>query len=217
MWSKLKVAYKKKYKENFPICLEKLLKDAGYKSLASLKKLNETKLDGIETFLNDNKDFVNQLKCCFSDTYKSLKVFKFIPGHRDTIISLTEILPDIEHISKERTQTARAESDDICLKKKTKISEVSLRQKLLKGLKSVARKQNFEVFNGILSDANISEFEEIKEQCQCGQNCNTHYQCRFVCPVCPKNYKLTYKKFWMSSIATKHIKKHILQQKNASN
>lgn len=208
------MAYKKKYKENFPTCVKSLLINSGYNILQSLKNLDEIKVDAIETFFDQNKELVNQLECSHKDTYKDLETFKFLPGHRTLILSLSEIMPEIEQIilkKKANKSRARAKPANTCLKKKKKKSEAAVKQELLNCLKKVPIKLGFDMFNVALSDANLIDFQKIVAQCECGQECNTFFKCCFVCPVCPKRYMLKYKEFWMSSNATKHIKKHIEQ------
>lgn len=182
--------------------------------------LDKAKVELIETFLDKNKQFMKKLNCCYSDIYKNLNTFKFLPAHETIILSLPEIVRtiiadrDTKQAAKKNqcVQKLRCIEKNSCLKKKKTVqSDAEIKKNLLNVLKGVGLKLNFGTFSSILTDANVTDFKKIVEPCKCGQECNTVYKCIFICPVCPKKYILTYRKFWMSSIATKHIKKHIQQ------
>lgn len=127
----LATVYKKKYEENFPKCLISLLVHSGYNSLQSLKNLDEIKVDNIETFFDQNKQLISQLECSHSETYKGLETFKFLPGHKTLILSLSEMLPEIDQIiltkkaNKSRTKAIQANT---CLKKNKKKTDAALKQ-----------------------------------------------------------------------------------------
>lgn len=166
---------------------------AGYNSSHSLKSLNENKVDSIETFFDENKQILNEVEGRLSQTYKNMEKFKFLPGHRIFILSIPELLPDIDAAMQRRHSKAKAKTANKCLTKESTKSEISLKQQLLNGLKNVAKKHKFEMFANILTDSNLVDFEQIDGQCHCGKECNVMYKCCFVCPVCPKRYTLQYK------------------------
>lgn len=217
-WTTLAVAFEKKNGEKVPKCIIYLLTKSGHNSVYTLKNLDDNKVDIIESFLDQNKQFVNKLEGRHSQTYKSMKKFKFLPPHRNLILSIPEILPEIEAAMQRAKQRAKPKTN-ICLKKKNKKLETKsddvLKQELLNCLKKVAKKFEFERFNDVLSDANIVDFRKVDGKCECGQGCKKGYKCCFICPVCPKKYVLQYNEYWMSSNATKHIKKHIQDQVEA--
>lgn len=207
-------AFVEKNGEQIPKCIVSLLMKAGYNSSHSLKSLDENKIDSIEKFFDENKQILNEVGGRHNQTYKNLKKFKFLPGHRDMILSIPELLPDIEAAMQRAHSKTKAKTANKCLTKKHAESEIALKQQLFNGLKNAARKHKFEMFANILSDSNFVDFEKINGQCQCGKECNAIYKYCFVCPVCPKRYILQYKRYWMSSNATKHIKYHISQEQS---
>lgn len=215
-WITLAEVFEKKNGEKIPKCVTSLLIKAGYNSSHSLKDLNEKKVDFIETFFEENKNILNQAVVRCGSTYKCMKKFKFLPGHRDMILSIPELLPEIEAAMQRGNSKTKAKTVNKCLAKKHYKSEMAVKQQLLNGLQNVAKKHKFEMFATVLSEANLVDFEKIAGQCQCGKECNTIYRCCFVCPVCPKRYTLQYKSFWMSSNATKHINDHIRQEQSRS-
>lgn len=211
-WTALAVAFEKKNGTKIPKCIQFLLKKAGYSNSHSFKNLDGNNVDFIESFLDENKQILKQLKGRHSQTYKSMNVFKFLPGHRNVILSILEVLPEVEAAMQRAHSKADAKMVNQCLKRKKKESGVALKQQLLQGLKNVALKLKFDMFADILTDDNLVDFVEILKACDCGKGCNTILKCCFVCPVCPKRYIIQYKRFWMSSNATKHIKKHICEE-----
>lgn len=191
-----------------------LLLKAGYTGLHSLKSLSENKLDSIEKFFDENKEILNEVEGRHSQMYKNMKKFKFLPAHRDIILSILESLPDIEAAMQREHSKTKAKTTIQCLTKESTKSEIDVKKQLLNGLKNVAKKLKFDMFANVLTDSNLVDFEKIDGQCQCGKECNVMYKCCFVCPVCPKKYTLHYKRYWMSSNATKHIKHHISESQS---
>lgn len=178
--------------EQFPICLQWLLQETGYNTIASLSCIDEKKICEIEEYLTGNKQIVNALECCFSDEYRSLDEFHFIPGHKAIILSLRD---DIKEMRELNVAKKRA--------KKQMIPDDVMFEHLLAKFKAVPAKAGFKKAENIISEKNITEFERVDEG-------EIDYRCRFRCPVCPKTFSLIYKKFWQSSNATKHLKMHIL-------
>lgn len=214
-WKAVATAYEKQNGESFPKCLRFLMEKAGYNSSPRLKNMDENRVSSIETFFDASKQILNKLCGRDSLTYKRMQTFKFLPGHREIILSIPEILPEVEASTQRAIPKSKSKAVDKCSKEKKVVTEIGLKEKLLKGLKNVAKKMKFDNFMNILTDANIVEFQKIVGHCKCGKECNTIFKCTFVCPVCPKRYKLQYKEFWMSSNVTKHIKQHIKDQVQA--
>lgn len=181
--------------EPFPSCLQLLLNETGYNTIASLNCIDETKILEIENYLTANKLIVNKLECCFSAEYKSLDEFHFIPGHKSIILSLRDDIKEMKELNAAKKGAM-----------KHLLSDNVVFENLLTNLKAVPGKAGFKRASTIISEKNIIEFKRVDEG-------EIAYRCRFCCPVCPKTFGLCYKIFWMSSNATKHLKKHILSTK----
>lgn len=78
--------------EKLPTCIKEILNACGYDTFGSLKCLSEQSVQDIEKHINiKSRATIEALKCCRSEYYKSLDEFKFIPGHKDLIISLSKL------------------------------------------------------------------------------------------------------------------------------
>lgn len=78
--------------ESLPMCIKKLLAVSGYDTFGSLRNITEESLEEIENHINTNsRTTIEALCCCHSEYYKSQEKFKFIPGHRCLIISLSKL------------------------------------------------------------------------------------------------------------------------------
>lgn len=78
--------------EKFPMCTKEILNTCGYDTFGSLKCISEQSVQDIENHINTkSRATIEALKCCHSEYYKSLDEFKFIPGHKDLVISLSKL------------------------------------------------------------------------------------------------------------------------------
>lgn len=172
----------------FPKCVKSLLIESAYNELANLRRIDPEKLRNIESFLDKKKELISNLNCCYADHYKTLDVFEFLPGHKDLILAIPSLIQGMNTDSNRRS-------------KKT-LSDDELKKKLIENLLNYAENISLSIPIGILSDVNIVEFRrDINED---DFVCN----CRFICPLCSKVFKLQYKTYWRSSNVTTHFKDH---------
>lgn len=177
-------------KTKFPKCVKSLLIDAGYDTLLSLKSIDESKIESIEVFFNANKHFINKLKCCYSDRYKDMQVFEFLPGHKSIIMALPGQVIDMEASKPtKKTHSLKNSTDE------------ELKTKLISNLINSTGKSGFQLPEDCISVNNIDGFKRIEE--------SNGARCIFSCPFCVSKFSLIYRKFWMTSNATGHLKKHI--------
>lgn len=181
--------------ETFPKCLKSILNDAAYDSFSSLAGLDANKMKELEEFVTANKELVNKLKCCNSTYYKGLNDFKFLPGHKTVILSLPG---DIKELEAKKSNSKKT--------KKKFSSDEDAKMMLIKNLRAVSAKSGITLPQNVLTEVNLIDFERGSEES------NFIYKCRFSCPFCNKTFGVIYKKFWMSSNATKHLKTHLLSQ-----
>lgn len=73
-------------------CLKTILNDNGYDNTASLRHLNENELDRLENAINQQRQILHSLNCKHAETYKSQKNFKFLSGHRISVLKWCEAL-----------------------------------------------------------------------------------------------------------------------------
>lgn len=184
-------------KEKFPPCIKSILISSGYDKLNSLRQIDAEKVNEIEMFVNENKDLINNLKCCFKDQYQKPGEFRFLPGHKALILGISKQIDQIEQMkSLVRKKTTKDPSSK-------SLSDADLKRKLVSNLLKYTGKLNYQFPDEAISERNIMDFKRGLE--------NDDYvcKCRFSCSVCSKNFPLVYKSFWMTSNVTLHLKKHI--------
>lgn len=77
--------------ENVPLCIKKILSTCGYDSVLSLKNFSVETVNRIEKCVNENfRHIVREFDCCHGIFYKEQTIFKFLPGHCDLLIALSE-------------------------------------------------------------------------------------------------------------------------------
>lgn len=166
--------------------------------------MDETTIKKTEDFINSNKQYINKLYCCYSEYYKQLDHFEFLPGHKSIILAIPNQIKEYKNKNIEkRRNMGRKETPSL-------LSNEVLRGKLIKNLmvysKEHGSKSGFQMPDNVISEANIHDFESES-------NGNEFLcKCRFSCPFCTKTFSVIYKKFWMTSNVTKHLKMHMNQQ-----
>lgn len=81
--------------EDIPQCVKAALLLCGFDSIASLGEINEKWISEVEKTINNNNNHMEkmkQLKCCFSEYYKGLNRFEFLPGHVALLMSLPKFV-----------------------------------------------------------------------------------------------------------------------------
>lgn len=184
-WQKLEKKHKKIYKSDFPNCVKTLLFSAGYDRNSNLASLNAEKIEEIEKHLNLDKDIIENLDCCYSEEYKKLNEFRFLPGHKALIL----MIPDLIGVSK------------------NVVTDHELKSSLIKKLMTACAKAGAKLPAGTISEANLLEFHRTTKEK------DTVCQCTFSCPFCSKTYTIKYKTFWMTNNAWKHLKSGHIEKK----
>lgn len=192
-------------KNKIPKCVKTLLYAAGYDSLLSLKCVNESRVKEIEDFVNSNKTLVDKLECCYSVQYKALDTFGFLPGHKSIILTLPDLVKQLE------TSKANMKANNKSKKKKRlqtidSFTDEELQTKLISNLMNSSARNGVKLPPNTISQTNIQDFRRIVKED------DSYCQCIFSCPFCTKKYSLIYRSYWMSSIASKHIMIHVNEQ-----
>lgn len=159
----------------------------------ALNELDHSKLELVESHINENRHLLTELKCCYSDVYRSQPEFQFLPGHRATILGLKN---QINKMKENRNQKRKA----LGSKRKPDKSIDELQTQLIISLDKFSTKHGFPA--NLISDKNIVDWFETSVEGQ------TVYKCGFSCVFCSKVVPMQHKSYWMTSNATKHIKTH---------
>lgn len=75
--------------EPLPECIKKILSICGYDSMLGISEIDENAVTEVEQYVNNNRNIIRGLECCFANTYKKLEKFRFLPGHRILILHLS--------------------------------------------------------------------------------------------------------------------------------
>lgn len=167
-----------------PDCVKTLLICAGFDTISSLSNLNEKSIVEIEQYLSTKKGVIAKLNCCYSDEYKNLEKFEFLPGHKAIILAI----PDMLFVRKLHRNYSDQDLKNMLINKLTTASV------------NAARKKGFQFAEGTISEANLIRFHRPKD----GKNIVS--KCSFSCPFCSKVYALTYKTYWKTNNAWTHLK-----------
>lgn len=76
-----------------PTSLKVLLSEAAYTSLLSLKMFTNENITKLEDYINANYDSIRPDKF---DEYKNMRLFSFLPGHREILLSLPRIINNLK-------------------------------------------------------------------------------------------------------------------------
>lgn len=94
--------------ETLPMCIKKILIGTGYDTILSLRNITLKTINHIESHVNNrNPDIVQEFDCCHEAFYKNLKPFKFLPGHCDMLLSLSNTLSNRENMCENSAETLK--------------------------------------------------------------------------------------------------------------
>lgn len=191
IWAKLE----KLNREKFPKCVQFLLVKSAYNSLSTLRQINSDKLANIESFLNNNKQYIAQLDCCYHEHYKGLNTFEFLPGHKDLILGIP-------------SQIERLNGGKQMSRKTASISDDELQDNLVSNILNYTEKIGLIMGDNVISQINIIDFRRGTDKD------GFTAKCRFICPLCAKTFTVTRKTYWATSNVTKHFKEHVTMLSN---
>lgn len=201
-WRKLE----EENEEKFPKCIKLLLKSAGYDTMTSLSELSEESIKYIEKFHQDNKTIIESLACCYSDVYKKLDIFCFLPGHKAILLGIPKKIQKIKeemvaNIGCGSANRTKNEANKMILKSSK--SDDDLKSKLINNaLKIIAKLSTNIVQSDVVGEVHIIEFERsdnsVKFLCKCD----------FQWPFCIQKIPVVFKKYWQTSNLGTHLRKH---------
>lgn len=187
--------------EKFPKCIKTLLIAAGYDTFASLSQLSDDKIKSIENFHQEKRSNIDSLNCCYSDYYKTLVPFAFLPGHKAILLNIPNQIKDIQE---ELEKNPQCNPQRINFEAKKSLADEHLINILVANLgKYIKKKSKTVVQADLISEVLITDFKR-------GENTDNFVcKCNFSCPFCDKKILAVYKTYWQSSNISFHLKNHI--------
>lgn len=112
---------------DLPICLRKILDFSAYDNANSLRLTDEVQISEIEKYMtNFGRSVIDQLNCCHSEKYKNQTKFKFLPGHRSTLLNLSKQVQQFFDTNHEKkSNTSKNETYSIVLSELIKSAEIN--------------------------------------------------------------------------------------------
>lgn len=77
--------------ENLPECVKKILLFCGFNTISSFKNIS---VDEIEKFMNSGdcgRKLIESFDCCYKKRYSEQTKFAFLPGHKSTVLALSDV------------------------------------------------------------------------------------------------------------------------------
>lgn len=87
----------------FPKCLKTFLRHAAYDTKSSCMLLDTKTITDMEIYIQESgAEIIADLDCCNSATYRSQKQFRFLPGHRSSILSIPDQIREMDTVEKKK-------------------------------------------------------------------------------------------------------------------
>lgn len=162
----------------------------------ALAEIGEDELKRFEGHVNaECIGLVKNLKCCYSDVYKSQEVFQLLPGHKATILAMKNQINQFKEHCARNSQNAKQPKT---ARRKIRTGE-EIKSALLLSIQTFSAKWKVpkEIFT-----RSITDFKEIIKDDR------KTYKCLFSCMFCDKIIPVGYKQYWMYTNITKHLRNH---------
>lgn len=167
-----------------PACMKKLLTITGYNSAWSFKSISEEKLAEAEDFIEK----YHRKEADEFDEYKTMKPFKFLPGHKSLIFGIKS---EIDEFPKNKKPKNNKKSDPV-------LSERDLQTALLIQMSAFTKGLGLK----------IDWSNSIEESSYTATESASFCTCTVSCPVCSSTFVIRYDKHWKNSNLCKHVRKH---------
>lgn len=178
----------------FPICIKGILRYAAYDSISSCVLLNEQRISDVEQFITENgRSFIESLVCCNSTTYQSQQTFRFLPGHKTSILAIPNQIHDMQATKKKKLKPLT--------EFKKLMTSAELKELLLKKLSHGVEKLGFET-DSVMNE-HLSEVQTLIV------NNEMTAKCTIKCFQCDVALNLIYKGSWRLSNLLRHFKSHV--------
>lgn len=197
--------------DRLPNILITILKRSGYDHVTAVKQLNESKLEAIEIYARENLINILRKDPTYSKTYQN---FRFLPGHRATLLVLPELVQEfsvrasastnvqvsVESIEPNQSTQPRQASEILELEVPTEREQNELKKNLITKVEKYSKKIKINDLNFPIG--NIGDFDIF-----IGKTGGATYKCSVKCPKCDIIVPCTFIKHWQTSNLQKHLRK----------
>lgn len=135
---------------NFPgcDCLKLILINSGYDNLASLKCINQDRLNELEVHINENRENLEVLICAHKNRYLEQRKFHFLPGHSALMLNWCE--NEVQNLLQDEVQN-KTETFNINDPAFSRI----LKEIITSGLSNHSKRPNVHRFSEMIMDFSI--------------------------------------------------------------
>ena len=175
-----------KSKEKIPGNLEKIISSAGYETEGALATIDGKAITEIENFINENKFFLKET--AYEYCIENNSVFKFKPGHRSIILSIPKLL-SCNTIKNKKSKNV------VSVEEKENLSVEELTKSIITKVVKFAGDRNF------LLNTDSLKVIDLREE-------DNKIKCNLQCPICHKQIRCQYIRYWIVSNFEAHLKLH---------
>lgn len=177
----------------FPLCIKELLQDAAYNTKTSLMLLNEKTLAEIENYLvNNGKNVIDNLSCCYSAVYRNQQVFSFLLGHKSYILAIPDQIREMNSANKKKRRPMN--------EFKKLMTSAELKALLLNRLNQSVVNIGFD--HRPFMEDHINAIQTMILDNEMTAKCTVR------CFNCPLTVSALYKGYWQTSNILRHVKTH---------
>lgn len=181
----------------FPLCLKTFLRHAAYDTKTSCRLLDEKTLGDIEQYIFETgKDIINDLKCCNSTQYMNQARFKFLPGHKSSILAIPSQIREMESAMESVNKKRRKTMTEF----KKLLTPTELKKLLLKRLNQSAANIGFEEEPFTMNHLKTLQTMIIDNE--------MNAKCTVQCSQCSVDANIIFKGYWITSNFLRHLKTH---------
>lgn len=173
-------------------CIKAILDYAAYNSASSLSVLNDQNVLEIENCINESgRNVIESLKCCYASIYQQQTPFRFLPGHKSTVLSIPKYISEMNELKK----TSRLEFKKL-------LTPAELKAILLRKINQNIGNYNANI--GVFSESGVTEVKVTIS------NNSMSAKCKVSCILCAATVPVVYSGSWKISNILRHVRQHLI-------
>lgn len=173
--------------------MKTILRHAAYDTKSSCLLLDTKAIEDIEVYMSETgADVLSSLVCCNSSTYQSQQQFRFLPGHKNSILSIPKQIREMDSNERKKKKPM--------LEFKKLLTPIELKMSLLTRLNESVGKLGFE--SDSFDEVHFSDVPTMIINNQLTAKCTVQ------CFQCDVTVTALYKGYWNTSNILRHVKIH---------